>query len=119
MRPASTAGASRTGPSVMNRQRVLPVARSFADDPSDPAARLEALRVLASDPESVERFATLLSDVSQPDDVRTLAATALSSLDRTRLRAIAAELREARTRLESAVRPDIEIHVDGLLDLPE
>ena len=54
-------------------------ALSYADDTSDPAARLEALRVLASDPRSVDRFVQLLSEPLESEEVRILAATALSS----------------------------------------
>ena len=95
------------------------VAQVFADDPSNAPARLEALRVLASDPDSVERFAKLLKDSSQPEDVRTLVATALSSLDRARLGSVAIEMSTEQSALESVVESNVETHVRSLLELPE
>jgi len=59
---------------------VVGVARSVAKDPPDEAARLQAMKILAGDPESVEGFRSLLADSSQSLPVRKLAATALNNL---------------------------------------
>lgn len=98
------------------------VARSLADTATDPETRLESLRVLASDPESVDRFAGILADPGEATDARTLAATALGSLDRARLRSVAAEMEQATEAVSEAredVDVDVEAHLNSLLDLPE
>jgi hypothetical protein len=59
---------------------VREVARSVAGNPPDEAALLQAMKVLAGDPGSVETFRSLLADRSQSSPVRKLAATALNSL---------------------------------------
>ncbi|HEV3455590.1 MAG TPA: hypothetical protein VHG32_03480 [Thermoanaerobaculia bacterium] len=59
---------------------VREVARSVAGNPPDEAALLQAMKVLAGDPGSVEAFRSLLADRSQSSSVRKLAATALNNL---------------------------------------
>lgn len=56
------------------------VAREIAEAPPDEKTHMEALKILASDPGSVEGFKSLLEDSSQSLPVRTLAATALNNL---------------------------------------
>lgn len=56
------------------------VAREIASDPPDEETHLQALKILASDPGSVEGFQSLLADSSQSLPVRKLAATALNNL---------------------------------------
>ncbi len=56
------------------------VARSVANDPPDEAALLQAMKILAGDPGSVEGFRARLADSSQSLPVRKLAATALNNL---------------------------------------
>src|ERR1700674_4334209 len=59
---------------------VRDVARSVAGNPPNEAALLQALKILASDPESVGEFSSLLADSSKSIAVRKLAATALNNL---------------------------------------
>lgn len=56
------------------------VAREIANHPPDEATHLQALKILAGDPESVAGFKSLLADSSQSLPVRKLAATALNNL---------------------------------------
>jgi hypothetical protein len=56
------------------------MARAVATDPPDEATLLQAMKILAGDPESVEGFRSLLADSSQSLPVRKLAATALNNL---------------------------------------
>lgn len=59
---------------------VLEHAIRIADDPPSEVARVDALRVLASDPRQKERFRALLAG-SESDTVRSLARAALHNLD--------------------------------------
>jgi uncharacterized membrane-anchored protein YjiN (DUF445 family) len=59
---------------------IYPVAKQVLDNPPDHAARLEALRLLASDGESQEYFKELLHNRAEPVDVRRIAASAVKSL---------------------------------------
>ena len=56
------------------------VAREIASAPPDEETQLQALKILASDPGSVEGFQSLLADSAQSLPVRKLAATALNHL---------------------------------------
>lgn len=56
------------------------VAREIASNPPDETTLMEAMKILASDPGSVEGFKSLLADNSQSLPVRKLAATALNNL---------------------------------------
>ncbi|MEM6792411.1 MAG: hypothetical protein AAF725_00385 [Acidobacteriota bacterium] len=70
------------------------IARQIADDPPSPRARVEALLLLSADPESVDRFAALFADPAEDSKVRQLAASALTTLDPKRFRAVAREVTE-------------------------
>lgn len=97
------------------------VARAHADAPASDASRFEALRALAGDSDSVDRFRKLVTDGAETAAVRKLAATALSSLDRPGLRAAHAEI-EAAPRPESlapAGEDPVDRHIAALLELPE
>lgn len=73
-------------------------ARKLADDTPDEEVRLEALRVLASDSGSVERFRSVLADRAEKPAVRKLCATALVSLAPDILRAECERLESADLR---------------------
>ena len=79
---------------------VQEIAQRFADDRSDEAARLEALRVLANDPGSARRFRSLFLDSEERPEVRKLAATALYSLAPESLREIVAGMESQPSRRE-------------------
>ncbi len=68
------------------------VARKIEQDPPNALARREALRVLAADADSVDRFADVLQDKTEPTEVRQIAASALNHLAPTRMQAIAREM---------------------------
>ena len=55
----------------------LPLARRIAEGEYDVEAKAEALRVLASDPGSDGLFARILSDASQPRELRSVSAAGL------------------------------------------
>jgi len=59
---------------------VRDVARSVAAEPPDEETLLQAMKVLAGDPRSVEGFKSMLADSSQSLPVRKMAATALNNL---------------------------------------
>lgn len=104
---------------------VRDVARAYAEDRSSEAAHLEALRVLAGDSDSVGRFHDLLADESESPAVRTLAATALSSLDRQGLRDHASLAEESEPGGAASFAPpspgeeQLRKHLAALLELPE
>lgn len=62
-----------------------PVARRIASRPPNPAARHEALRLLAADARSAPVFEKILRDKKEPTEVRQVAASALQSLAPKRL----------------------------------
>ncbi|KFX28240.1 hypothetical protein [Ralstonia solanacearum] len=68
------------------------VARKIEKAPPNALARREALRVLAADAESVDRFADVLQDKKEPTEVRQIAAGALNHLAPKRMQAIAREM---------------------------
>ncbi|AQW32344.1 hypothetical protein ACKZDW_02840 (plasmid) [Ralstonia syzygii subsp. celebesensis] len=68
------------------------VARKIEQDPPNTLARREALRVLAADADSVDRFADVLRDKKEPTEVRQIAAGALNHLAPKRMQAIAREM---------------------------
>lgn len=74
---------------------VQELARRLADAPPSEAVYLEALRVLASDPASRERFFATVLDPQKALAARMLAATALSNLAPALLRTAAATLATA------------------------
>lgn len=95
-------------------------ALTFTSPDIDAGTRLEAYRVLAGDPESANEFAALLRDPTEDEAIRTLAATALNSVDRPRFRAIAKELAEKLEEgIETTGESDVRKHLASLLELPE
>jgi hypothetical protein len=68
------------------------IARTIAANPPNPAARREALRLLAGDAGSAAMFETILRDKSEPSDVRQLSASALHAINPDRLRQQAREI---------------------------
>jgi hypothetical protein len=56
---------------------IIPLARDIFHRATDTGTKEEALRVLASDPQSADLFANLLKDKSQPRSIRALSATGL------------------------------------------
>ena len=95
------------------------VAQEFAGRETDEAVRLEALRVLASDTASADRFADLIADGTESESVRTLAATALNSLDRNRFRTLARSLSVGLEGIETSEDSAVRAHLNRLLELPE
>lgn len=92
------------------------VARKFAQQNDDVDAKEEALRVLANDPSFVEDFAGLVSDDTQPDSIRSMAATALNNLDQERLMSVAESMDNESSGFESASLPsNIKLHLNELL----
>ena len=71
---------------------VVPLARALADKPPSPAARLEALRVLGGDADSVPLFTRILQDRQESPEARRLAVSSLSALAPDRLRKQASEV---------------------------
>jgi hypothetical protein len=57
-----------------------PVARAILNAPPNPAAKREALRLLAADASSAPEFKRLLNDKNEPLDIRQLCASALHTL---------------------------------------
>jgi hypothetical protein len=57
-----------------------PVARKIAQNPPNPEARREALRLLASDTKSAKTFETILRDKKEPAEIRQISAAALQSI---------------------------------------
>lgn len=57
------------------------VARRVVGSAADPVAREEAVRVLASDPQSRDVLSGILSDQAQPSQLRSLSASSLRALD--------------------------------------
>jgi hypothetical protein len=62
-----------------------PIAREVANNPPNPAARLEALRLLAADAKSAPAFEAILRNKEELPEVRQLAASALHTLAPTKL----------------------------------
>ncbi len=58
-----------------------PVARQIIQNPPNPAAKLEAMRLLAADAASAPVFEKILRNKREPEDVRQLSASALHGLD--------------------------------------
>jgi hypothetical protein len=61
--------------------KAAPVVRKILDRITDVSAKAEALRLLASDPQSQGLFANLLKDKAQPEIIRTLSASGLKLLN--------------------------------------
>jgi len=98
---------------------VQELAHKLADNRDEEAVRLEALRVLANDPGSVDRFRALFLDSGESAQVRKLAATALYSLDPENLKEIVAGI-DAGPDLLSEAAPSISdqhayLHAAALL----
>ncbi|QCX49284.1 hypothetical protein [Ralstonia pseudosolanacearum] len=68
------------------------VARKIEKAPPNALARREALRVLAADADSADRFADVLRDKTEPTEIRQIAAGALNHLAPERMQAIAREM---------------------------
>lgn len=105
--------------------RVRERARDLADTSPDHGVRMEAMRVLAGDPESAPRFRSWLLDSSAHPAVRKMAATALGNLDPNALRGTLEELEgppaadvEADPEAEPAAGGDEHVrkHVQCLLE---
>jgi len=69
-----------------------PVAREIANKPPNPAARREALRLLAADPASAATFEGILQDKNEPLEIRQLSASALHSLAPKKMQAYARDI---------------------------
>lgn len=67
-------------------------ARKIEKTPPNPAARREALRVLAADGQSVKLFERVLRDKGEPTEIRQLAASSLNHLAPQRMQAIARDM---------------------------
>jgi len=57
----------------------FPLLRRIVEDPPTPAARTEAVRLLAADPSSTDLLLTILSDKTEGSDVRRISAIGLQS----------------------------------------
>ncbi|CBJ37661.1 conserved protein of unknown function [Ralstonia solanacearum CMR15] len=68
------------------------VARKIEKAPPNALARREALRVLAADADSADRFADVLRDKTESTEIRQIAAGALNHLAPGRMQAIAREM---------------------------
>jgi hypothetical protein len=69
-----------------------PIAREIADNPPNPTAKREALRLLAADAASAPMFETLLRDKHEPVEIRQLSASALLALKPDSLQAHARDI---------------------------
>jgi hypothetical protein len=99
---------------------VRDVAREIASAPPDEATLLQAMKVLAGDPGSVEGFKSLLADSSQSISVRKLAATALNNLAPELLQSVGDQRLEAVADDEPALaaaddQPALAKHIGALL----
>lgn len=68
------------------------VARTIAGAPPNPAARREALRLLAGDTASAPMLETVLRDKAEPTDVRQICASALHAINPVKLQQTAREI---------------------------
>ena len=77
----------------------FPVLRRLARESSDPATRLEAVKLLAADPDSADLLLAVFDDKREDDDVRRASGSALMSVARERFerRAKEAVLDESET----------------------
>ncbi len=89
---------------------VYPIARQYAATPPNDDAQYQAMRILGSDPDSVEIFATILADTSEDLRARRLSSACLMNLDPERyvvaaktIAADAADEEEIRTAVISAL----------------
>jgi hypothetical protein len=69
-----------------------PVAREIVKKPPNPAAKREALRLLAADAGSVPTFEGILRDKNEPLEIRQLSASALHSLAPGKMQAYARDI---------------------------
>jgi hypothetical protein len=69
-----------------------PVARAIVSEPPNPAAKREALRLLAADASSAPMFERILRDKDEPAEVRQLSASALHALRPEKLQEHAREI---------------------------
>lgn len=92
---------------------VRDVARSVAGNPPDEETLLQAMKVLAGDPESIEGFKATLADSSQSLPIRKMAATALNNLAPELLPAPADPQLEAVPG--EGPEPELEKHIGALL----
>lgn len=69
-----------------------PVAREIVKNPPNPAAKREALRLLAADAASVPTFEGILRDKNEPTEIRQLSASALHSLAPKKMQAYARDI---------------------------
>jgi hypothetical protein len=69
-----------------------PVAREIVKKPPNPAAKREALRLLAADAGSVPTFEGILRDKNEPPEIRQLSASALHSLAPKKMQAYARDI---------------------------
>ncbi len=69
-----------------------PVAREIVKKPPNPAAKREALRLLAADAASVPTFEGILRDKNEPTEIRQLSASALHSLAPKKMQAYARDI---------------------------
>jgi hypothetical protein len=69
-----------------------PIARKIVNDPPNPMARREALRLLAADATAAPLFESILRNKEEPVDVRQLSASALHSLSPDKLQSHARQM---------------------------
>lgn len=69
-----------------------PVAREIVSKPPNPAAKREALRLLAADAASAPKFEEILRDKNEPLEIRQLSASALHSLAPKKMQAYARDI---------------------------
>ncbi len=69
-----------------------PVAREIVSKPPNPAAKREALRLLAADAASAPTFEQILRDKNEPLEIRQLSASALHSLSPKKMQAYARDI---------------------------
>lgn len=89
---------------------IYPIARQYAASPPNDDAQYQAMRILGSDPDSVEIFATILADTSEDLRARRLSSACLLNLDPERyivaakgIAADSADNEEIRTAVLSAL----------------
>ncbi|MFN0091511.1 MAG: HEAT repeat domain-containing protein [Acidimicrobiales bacterium] len=103
---------------------VRDLANELVETSTDPATRLEAVRVLSGDTDSVPRLRRLLLDGSELPAIRRMAATALGNLSPDELKQAVDELPprlddtgfDLAVEVANAPSSDLDAHISGLLE---
>lgn len=96
---------------------VRAIARTIVDQPPDEGALDEALKILAGDPDSIDRLKGVLNDPGRPLSARKLAATSLNALGPEHLEEASGGGAAPLSAMPSMGAEDrLRRHVEGLLD---